>query len=170
MRDLKSQRDSIMWKLYQFCSIITIQIFSSFDLTTSSYKSHGDGHFSWLGTVRSDSDNKPDMGGLLWEMTCREYYTKKTSIWDSRCRSVTARSTGEWTCEPEMGALLTMKYYSLLHYTSMSCFCCLPLYPWYPPPYMAARKARILLLYLRHYSGIWHRSSSDIFVNWIKND
>ena len=67
MRDLKSQRDSIMWKLYQFCSIITIQIFSGFDLTTSSYKNHGDRHFSWLGTVRPDSDNKPDMGGGCFE-------------------------------------------------------------------------------------------------------
>lgn len=39
---------------------------------------------------------------------------------DCRCSSITARSTGEWTCEPEMGALLSMKQYSLLDYASMS--------------------------------------------------
>ena len=119
MRDLKSQRDCIMWKLFQFCSIITIQIFSGFDLTTSSYKNHRDGHFSWLGSMRPDSDNKPDMEGCFEKWPVENTVLKR---WVSETADVTARSTGEWTCEPEMGALLTMKYYSRLYYTSKSCF------------------------------------------------
>lgn len=108
-----------MWKLFQFCSIITIQIFSGFDLTTSSYKNHGDGHFSWLGTVSPDSDNKPHMGVCFEKWPVGNTVLKRW-VNDCRCSRVTAKSTGEWTCEPETGAFLSMKHYSLLYYASMS--------------------------------------------------
>ena len=167
MRDLKSQRDSIMWKLFQFCSIITIQIFSGFDLTTSSYKNHGDGDFSWLGSMRPDSDNKPDMEGCFEKWPVENTVLKR---WVNETADVTCQEYWRVDMWARDGSLT---YYEilqppLLHIRVL--LCCLPWYPQYPPPYMAARKARIVLWYLRSYSGIWHRSSSDIFVKWIKND
>ena len=129
-----------MWKLFQFCSIIAIQIFSGFDLTTSSYKNHGDGHFSWLGAVSPDSDNKPHMG-VCFEKWPVGSTALRRWVNDCRCSSVTQEHWGVdmWARDGSFPVYETLQPPLLCIHVSL---CCLPSYPWYPPPSMAAKEGK----------------------------